>query len=169
MNQIQCTNCFQSYEDCRSPPDLSLHRSVSYYQCPNCWAKTLAWDDGLDAAEQKVYLPEKRALISDWNKRWAILTDLLIQIFTSPEPPGESLELQYLSLHFWFIEHQYEFLQVFADLYEGQAVVTDAYTNSEDSPDNTESAEIEEHHWNPYQWYYREMDLQRGTRKPPYD
>ena len=52
------------------------------------------------------------------------------------------------------------FLEVFSDLYEA-AVVSAVSVDGDESPDTQELIGVEEHHWNPYQWYYREPDLYR--------
>ncbi len=49
---------------------------------------------------------------------------------------------------------------MFAELYEA-AVVSAVYTDSDEFLDTEEAIGVEECHWNPFHWYYREPDIFR--------
>ncbi len=106
----------------------------------------------------RVYSPEEQALVTEWSERWLKLSDLLIKAFSSAESPDLHDEITYISLRSWFLDHQDAFLRVFADLYEA-AAVSAVTVDDDEFPDAEEVIGVEEHHWNPYQWFYREPDV----------
>ncbi len=159
MNETQCTSCLHLFEDHRALPDESLP-GIPPLLCPTCWADHLAWDNDPDVIEKKDYPIEEQALVNEWSERWLKLSNLLIKIFSSPDPPTDADEITCISLRSWFLEHQDAFLRVFADLYEAPVVST-VCADGDEFLDTEEMIGVEECHWNPYQWYYREPDIYR--------
>ena len=153
MGQCQCTHCLQFFYDDRPPADQSL-RGIPDSLCPYCWANRLACDNNA----RRSYTPEERLLVSAWDDQWDRLSDLLIKVFSSTDLPDIYDEIVYVSLRSWFLEHQDEFLEVFAGLYEA-SVVSTVYDDSDEFPEPEEVNGAEVRHWNPFQWYYREQDI----------
>ena len=153
MDRTLCTSCLRLFDDDRPPPDESLP-GIPDPLCPECWANKLAWEYN----EKRTYIPEEQLLVSVWNEQWDRLSELLIKVFSSSDPPDIYDEIMYVSLRSWFLEHQNGFLKVFADLYEAPVVYA-VYDDSDELPDPEEAIDAEERHWNPFQWYYRESDI----------
>ncbi len=159
MNKNQCANCHHLFEDHRALPDESLP-GVPPLLCPNCWANRLAWDNNPDVIEKRHYSLAEQTLVSEWSERWLKLSNLLIKVFSSSDPPTDTEEITFISLRAWFLDHQDAFLRVFADLYEA-AVVSTVCADGDEFANAEEVVGVEECHWNPYRWYYREPDIYR--------
>ncbi len=159
MNKTRCTNCHHLFEDHRPSPDAFLP-GIPPNLCPKCWANRLAWDNNPDAIAKKNYSLEEQTLVTEWGKQWAKLSELLITVFSSADPPTDTDEITYSNLHFWFLDHQDAFLRVFSDLYEA-AVVSAVTVDGDEFLDIEEVIGVERYGWNPFQWYYREPDIYR--------
>ena len=157
MNQTICIDCLQPFDDNRPPSDLSLPGGPPTL-CPTCWASELAWDDDPHPINKRTYTPEEQSVVSEWDKNWAALSELLIKVFSSETPPDIYDEIDYTNLHFWFLEHEDAFLRVFSDLYEAP-VVSAVSVDNDEVQDYEEAVGIEEHHWNPYRHYYPHQNL----------
>ena len=63
--------------------------------------------------DKKTHSPTERDLVFDWTDKWLELVGLINKV-TDLE------EIRYQSLRFWFMDHQAEFLPLWADFYECQ-------------------------------------------------
>jgi len=72
---------------------------------------------------KKLYSFADQCLIDDWADKWFELSNLINDLIWTDDPPGttppptDSEEIQYQSLRFWFIDHQEQFIPIWADYY----------------------------------------------------
>ena len=79
---------------------------------------------------EKRYSATEHNFVFDWATKWFELTDLIIEVTGtdeppwSPPPPTELDELNYQRLRFWFIDHEAQFIPIWQDYYPSQEWAT---------------------------------------------
>ena len=67
---------------------------------------------------KKLYSPKEQDIVFEWGEKWLELVGLINEVTGTDEPPSDLKELRYQSLRFWFMDHQAEFLPLWADFYK---------------------------------------------------
>ncbi len=68
------------------------------------------------SGNSKLYMPAERDLVDDWAGKWLELVKLINEVTDTdeppwpPPPPTEMDEIGYMSLRFWFLKHQQQFV-----------------------------------------------------------
>jgi len=76
--------------------------------------------------DQKQYSAAEHEFVFQWADRWFQLVDLIFELVRtdrsppSPPLPSELDEINYQRLHFWFIDHEPQFIPLWKDFYESQ-------------------------------------------------
>ena len=122
---------------------------------------------------EKQYSLIDKEFVFQWADHWFQLVDLIIQLVRtdrippSPPAPTELDEINYMRLHFWFIDHEPEFIPLWKDFYETRDWAL--------HPGHDELVDADENRYleNPFFFCYhpenlyelvRELDIQSGTR-----
>ncbi|MFX0196206.1 MAG: hypothetical protein ACFFCW_08795 [Candidatus Hodarchaeota archaeon] len=115
---------------------------------------------------KRQYSAAEREFVFQWADRWFQLVNLIYDLIrndrspTSPPPPTELDEINYQGLHFWFIEHEEQFKQLWKDFYQSQ--------NWALHPGDEELADIpdvDKYLENPFFSCYRPKNLYRLVRE----
>jgi hypothetical protein len=111
-------------------------------------------------------------LVDDWAGKWLELIKLINEITGtdeppwSPPPPTEMDEIRYMSLRFWFLKHQQQFLPLWNDFCASQY-----WAGSQNDGDLGDFPE--KYLENPFLYFYepedsyqlaQQLELQSGTR-----
>jgi len=108
------------------------------------------------------YSSEQQDLVWDWCETWLGLSALINELTGTPEPPNDLDELSYWSFRFWFIDHQAEFVKLWADFYKSQNW---SFKQGRYIEEVTESKDMEEHFKNPFACFYEPKDLFRLAKQ----
>lgn len=121
---------------------------------------------------RRLYSPAERDLVDDWAGKWLELIKLINEITGtdepswSPPPPTEMDEIRYMSLRFWFLKHQQQFLPLWNDFCASQHW---AGSQNDGDPSDFPEKYLE----NPFLYFYepedfyqlaQQLELQSGTR-----
>jgi hypothetical protein len=87
----------------------------------------LTTQEELELSENsRLYSPAEANLVDDWAGKWLELIKLINEITGTNEPPWspphptEMDEIRYISLRFWFLKHQQQFLPLWNDFCASQ-------------------------------------------------
>ena len=117
---------------------------------------------------KKLYSPKEQDIVFEWGEKWLELVGLINEVTGTDEPPSDLEELRYQSLRFWFMDHQAEFLPLWADFYKCQEW---ASSQSCDTEDIADPEDIDKYDKNPFFYFYepenlyhlaQQLDLQSG-------
>ena len=117
---------------------------------------------------KKLYSPKEQDIVFEWGEKWLELVGLINEVTGTDEPPSDLEELRYQSLRFWFMDHQAEFLPLWADFYECREW---ASSQSCDTEDIADPEDIDKYDKNPFFYFYEpenlyhlagQLDLQTG-------
>ena len=113
---------------------------------------------------QKLYSFADQCLIDDWADKWFELSNLINGLIWTDDPPWTTPpptdvdELKYQRLRFWFIDHQEQFIPIWADYFNCKSrVCTEGLIieNVEEFLDTDEFIK------NPFHLFYRAENLHR--------